>query len=235
MDIYFEVGPRGARLAAKRGDVCIVVDLLRASTSITAAFMGGIKAIRLGDYPSYIMNKTDITAGEQEGKKITGFIYGNSPVELLNNHHQDQELLFFSTNGIPCINACIPHKAPILVGSLINADAVSFHAKQLSETLKKDISIILAGYHGVLEKDDLLAGSIIYHKRLSSFKLQGTIQPIQSTDIFKDLLMSPAGKRLIALEHKADIAFAAQEDISNLVACYNLGSKKLEPERIFYV
>lgn len=227
MQIYFEVGKEGASTAGKRGDVCVIVDVLRTSSSIIAALMGGIARIKLGDKLSDI-KINEITVGEQDGRKIPEFHYGNSPVELLNNRHPKQELLFFSTNGIPCITACIGNDSVILVGALLNASAVSQTAKKIAEKLDKNISIVLAGYHGKLEQDDLIAGSVIYYKYLSSLPVLGNVQPIQSNDFFAELLASQAGLRLVSIGYENDIKFCSQLDITTLVPIYDYQSNKIK-------
>jgi 2-phosphosulfolactate phosphatase len=227
--IRFETGAAGAHRAAERGDLCIIVDVLRASTSIIAAFMGGIKSIRLGDNSSFAVDQHEITAGEQNCIKIPHFTYGNSPEELLHNTHKGCELRFFSTNGIPSINACTSNKVPVLIGAIINADAVGLLAKEVALSLNINISIILAGYKGILEQDDLLAGSLIYSNQLRSFQMSGEESPLYSDNLLESLLISPAGIRLSKLNLKKDIYFCAQENVTKIVPIYDEEIKQLIP------
>ncbi|BCA95950.1 2-phosphosulfolactate phosphatase [Legionella antarctica] len=226
--IRFEIGPEGACQAAKRGDLCIIVDVLRASSSIIAAFMGGIKSIRLGDNSSFDVSKLEITAGEQNCIKIDHLTYGNSPEDLLHNSHQGCELLFFSTNGIPSIKACTSYKVPVLIGAIINADTVGRLAKEIALRLNINISIVLAGYKGNLENDDLLTGSLIYNKQLQSFQLLDT-GLLYSDNLLDSLLTCPAGLRLSQLNLEKDIYFCAQEDITKIVPIYDEKIKQLVP------
>lgn len=227
--IHFEVGVEGAHRAAKRNDLCIIVDVLRASSSIIAAFMGGIKSIHLGNNESFDVAPDEIAAGEQNCMKIPHFTYGNSPEELLHTIHKGRELHFFSTNGIPSINACTSYKVPVLIGAIINSEAVGRLAKDIALSLDINISIILAGYKGILEQDDLLAGSLIYYKQLHSFQVRGEKKPIYSDNLFEFLLTSPAGIRLSNLKLEKDIYFCAQEDITKIVPVYDEKIKQLVP------
>lgn len=227
--IRFEVGAKGAKNAAERGDLCIVVDVLRASTSIIAALMGGIKSIGLGDNSSFEVNPNEITAGEQNCIKIPHFNYGNSPEDLLNTKHKGHELLFFSTNGIPSIKACITYKVPVLIGAIINADSVGLLAKEIALSLDINIAIILAGYKGSLEQDDLLAGSLIYCNQLDSFQVQGEVKPRYSDNLLESLLTSPAGIRLSNLNLEKDIYFCAQENLTKIVPIYDEKIQQLVP------
>lgn len=227
--IRFEVGAAGAHRAAERGDLCIIVDVLRASTSIIAAFMGGIKSIHLGDNASFDVAPNEITAGEQNCIKIPHFTYGNSPEDLLHTSHKGRELHFFSTNGIPSIKSCIPYQVPVLIGAIINADEVGNLAKDTAMNLGLNISIILAGYKGTLEQDDLLAGSLIYYKQLRSFQVLGEISPVYSDNLLESLLTSPAGIRLANLNLEKDIYFCAQENITKIVPIYDEKIQQLIP------
>lgn len=227
--IRFEVGAAGAHRAAERGDLCIIVDVLRASTSIIAAFMGGIKSIHLGDNASFDVAPNEITAGEQNCIKIPHFTYGNSPEDLLHTTHKGRELHFFSTNGIPSIKSCIPYQVPVLIGAIINADEVGNLAKDTAMNLDLNISIILAGYKGTLEQDDLLAGSLIYYKQLRSFQVLGEISPVYSDNLIESLLTSPAGIRLANLNLEKDIYFCAQENITKIVPIYDEKIQQLIP------
>ncbi|MDR3504380.1 MAG: 2-phosphosulfolactate phosphatase [Legionella sp.] len=227
--VRFEVGATGAHRAAERGDLCIIVDVLRASTSIIAAFMGGIKSIHLGDNASFDVAADEITAGEQNCIKIPHFTYGNSPEDLLHTTHKGRELHFFSTNGIPSIKACISHKVPILIGAIINVDEVGLLAKDIALNLDLNISIILAGYKGTLEQDDLLAGSLIYYKQLRSFQIIGEENPVYSDNLLGSLLTSPAGIRLSNLNLEKDIYFCAQENITKIVPIYDEKIQQLIP------
>lgn len=226
MQVYFEIGATGAKQAAHRQDVCIVVDVLRASSSIIAAFMAGFSNILLADDVTKIKNNM-IAAGEDDGVKAPGCHYGNSPVELFNAVHQG-ELVFFSTNGAPCIMACAQNNAIILIGAIVNATAVSKTAVTYATKWNKNISIILAGCHGVLEHDDLIAGSLIYSKLNLPLALTNQIRPVQSDNIFQDLLKSAAGRRLINLGYQTDIEFCAKEDITMIVPKYQQGNIIIE-------
>lgn len=220
--VCFEIGSQGAHDSAERGDLCIIVDVLRASTSIIAAFMGGFSTVCLGNNAEIdSVNSSAITAGERDGVRIAQFTFGNSPPALVDSSYKGQELLFFSTNGIPAIIRCTSYKVPILIGALINVSAVGVLARKIAHSLGINISIILAGYHGILEEDDLIAGSVIYQKELHHLAFTGTTQPKRYTDVSQSLINSASGKRLALLHARSDVLYCAQQDITSLVPIYN--------------
>lgn len=226
VQIHFGVGKTGAEEAGRRGDICIVVDVLRASSTIIAAFVGGIESIIPKENTS-TLTADQITIGEREGMKIPGCTYGNSPIELLENRHPHQELYFVSTNGTPCILSCSSENGIVLIGALLNASAVSAVAKNLAKEHHKNISIVLAGYHNQLEDDDLITGSFIYSKHLSRFPVIGEIQPVKISNGSTSLLNCKAAKRLSRLNYIDDIKFCSQIDYTNIVPIYEPKTGKI--------
>lgn len=218
--VSFKVGPKGAAQAAEAHDLCIVVDLLRASSTIITALYKGIRSVKAVADLSKCTGKA--TAGEIRGEKIPGLTYGNSPTELLKSSEIHKSLTLFTTNGTKCIDSSSEGASKLLIGSLINKTAVANIAYHFSQKLRKGISIILAGYHGKLEEDDLLAGSAIY-SLIPHAKLKGDIKPrlLKKQDSIKSLLKnSPAGKRLIEINQEEDILFCSQEDFTEIVPVY---------------
>ena len=102
-----EIGKRGAR-----SSVWIVIDVLRATTSIVAAFEAGCAAIRpaIGIAEARRLRKGSrsgrrILAGERDGKPIRGFDLGNSPRELTLERVAGRDIVLTTSNGARTIRA----------------------------------------------------------------------------------------------------------------------------------
>ena len=253
--VSFEVGPEGASKAGSRNDICIIVDVLRASSTMITALYTGMNSVtaveKLSDCIAQSSN--EVTAGEIKGEKIPGLNYGNSPLELLNSFsinpldiHSPQppnnkSLLLITTNGTKCIQSS-KGASQLLIGGFLNKKAVANCACSLSKQHKQDISIILAGFHGKLEEDDLIAGSSIFFE-IPNASLVGEIQPIdlplplalkekETTALQQFMENSPAGKRLININQQDDIAFCSKQDLISIVPIYDKQQKtfiKYEP------
>jgi len=98
------VGPEGkAELLKTDGDLPLIVDVLRASSTIIAALSRGAEqvipvedeaeALRLGK----ALNA--VTIGERHGIKIEGFDHGNSPTEMLSLDLKGKIVVITTTNG----------------------------------------------------------------------------------------------------------------------------------------
>ncbi|MFW6206779.1 MAG: 2-phosphosulfolactate phosphatase, partial [Gemmatimonadota bacterium] len=122
--IAIRLGMKGGAEASARGDVVIVVDVLRASSTIVAALASGMRAVvpvqattAAGVPPEWI------TAGERDGRRIPGFQHGNSPLDLASRDYRDRTLYLTTTNGTAVIGSARGAAGPILVGALLNATA----------------------------------------------------------------------------------------------------------------
>lgn len=208
INVQLLVGPEGGKLAAAQNTICIVVDVLRASSTVISAFAAGVRAVRA------VANVTDcqdeLTAGERHCVKIPELDLGNSPLAMLNPAHKGKRLSLVTTNGTQCVAAC--QQAPVvLIGALLNCQAVASYAENLAREKKLAISIILAGYHGELEDDDWIAASAIA-KAINNYQVIGDLPLYHCDDFSQGLLTSPAGKRLQKISAEDDILYCAEKD-----------------------
>ena len=141
--------------------VGIVVDVLRASSTIAQALASGwprvlcapgideAKAVReqLGE---------GLLGGERMGVRIDGFDVGASPREFLNGG--DVPLIFTTTNGTRAVLTAASTCERVFLGSLLNLDAVAAAARDTGQ----DVAIVCAGYSGGFALDDAYcAGRIL--------------------------------------------------------------------------
>ncbi|MEH7303127.1 2-phosphosulfolactate phosphatase [Neobacillus drentensis] len=157
-----EWGRRGAREAADRGDIIIIVDVLSfSSTVITALRYGAI----IYPYPRTL-------DGKKFAEKIGGeFILGRaeaaqigaptlSPVSFCQDHNNKKYVLT-SLNGAYCtwISSQVP---ALLIGSLLNAESVAVAANQIQKHTKANITVIPCGeqWEGSREYEDTLRPAI---------------------------------------------------------------------------
>jgi 2-phosphosulfolactate phosphatase len=140
----------------------IVVDVMRATSTIAQALASGYQRIvscaeiedarrlreELGD--------TAISGGEREAKQIEGFDAGASPREFL--EPRAETLILSTTNGTRAIVAAAATCGEVVLGSLLNLDAVAAHARGRGE----DAIILCAGFKDAFAIDDAYcAGRIV--------------------------------------------------------------------------
>jgi 2-phosphosulfolactate phosphatase len=146
---------------AASAPVGVVVDVLRASSTIAQALASGwprvlcapgieeARAVReqLGE---------GLLGGERNAQRIEGFDVGASPREFLEGG--DVPLIFSTTNGTRAILTAAASCDRVVLGSLLNLDAVAADARESGE----DVVIVCAGFQGAFAFDDAYcAGRIV--------------------------------------------------------------------------
>jgi len=208
--IQIELGASEAKKASIRGDVIIIVDVLRASSTIVTALANGAKHIR----PVSSLEECigEVTAGERGGHKPSDFNVDNSPLSFLENRFSNKEIVLTTTNGTECINAANSAlDSIVLIGSILNAQSVAESALLLAKNHKRNITIICAGRKKKMATEDLIGASEIA-SAIPSAPIIGKIAAIQSDDLVKDFLESDTGKNLESLGKTADILFCAEKN-----------------------
>ncbi len=144
-----------------QGRTVVVVDILRATTTITAALANG--AARVIPQPSVHSARAtherigaeSILGGERGGKKVDGFHQGNSPLEYSSDVVGGKSLILATTNGTVAMEQCRLARQ-ILIGSFANISAI--------ETVlasRQQVTILCAGTdRAVTNEDVIFAGAL---------------------------------------------------------------------------
>lgn len=222
MKVSLAIGRRGAAQAGERGDVVVVIDCLRASSTIVTALACGLRAVvpTLSEKP--IRRANAVTAGERNGRKLPGFDHGNSPLEIRTHDHRGKTLYLSTTNGTPCIEMAAHGAAAVLIGCLLNARAVARASARLARERGHGITLVAAGRRGESAVEDVLgAGEIA--RRIDGAELCQELAREGRRTAFEVFFSSPSGQNLLALGYREDIEHCAQSDLYDLVPIYRQG------------
>lgn len=206
-------------------DVSIMVDALRASTTITLALDNFNKIIPCFTPEEGFKLKNEVggvLAGERKGKQIEGTDIGNSPTALKDYESAEDTLILTTSNGTRILKNM---KSTVLVGCMCNAESV---AKKSVEIAQNHIDVVMAGVRGEFAIEDFLAcGEILYWicENLEECELseyaKSAILASRDYDALKEAFMnSRTAKRLIELNHQEDVELCLEKNISNNVAIY---------------
>ena len=113
------------RAELRSAGVVVVIDVLRATSTITQALAAGYAKVLCTDSVerAALMRAPDrVLAGEQRCVMPAGFDHGNSPREAMHCH--GRELILATTNGTPTIVAAARRGSRVLLACLLNLDAV---------------------------------------------------------------------------------------------------------------
>src|SRR5215510_14646418 len=133
----------------------IVVDVLRATSTIAQALVSGYERVyccREVDEARALREKLGegLLVGERDAVRIEGFDVGAEP--------RASTVIFSTTNGTRAILETAARADEVLLGSLLNLDAVAAAARERGE----DVEIVCAGFQGTFALDDAYcAGRIV--------------------------------------------------------------------------
>lgn len=156
--------PKDLEPRHREGRVVVVFDVLRATTSMTAALACGVREIRvygsIDAVRAVVREPGMLLCGEEKCLPPLGFDLGNSPGAFCAERHAGATLLMSTTNGTRAMLAA-RGAAAMFVGALVNARAV---AKAVRETGLDSCTLLCAGTDGQIAMEDLLgAGAVLDH------------------------------------------------------------------------
>jgi 2-phosphosulfolactate phosphatase len=136
------------------GTVAVVIDVLRATSTMTQALAAGYRRVLCCAEidEAHALAETEgpaKLAGERRLERIPGFDFGNSPREVAGEPGAET-LILTTTNGTRLLVAAAARYEQVFVGSLLNLDAVAAAARESG----KEIAILCAGVLGELTLDD---------------------------------------------------------------------------------
>lgn len=152
---------------AARG-VCVVIDVLRATTTLTTLLEYGAAQVLVAPQASAAraLKAADPAAlllGEIGGPRPPDFDHGNSPHELARARVRGCRAICHTTNGTAAIRAAIA--APLtLIGCLRNATAVVAHGYAVAMQQGVPLTIVCSGGgggHAFALDDTLVAGEFV--------------------------------------------------------------------------
>jgi 2-phosphosulfolactate phosphatase len=192
--------------------VAVVVDVMRATSAIAQALASGYRRVyccrevedalalreRLGE---------GLLGGERNAVKIAGFDIGASPREVL--EPRGETLIYSTTNGTRAVLAAAAAGGEVLLGSLLNLNAVA-------GAVREDCVIVCAGFQGRFALDDAnCAGRIVA-------LLDGEVTDAAKASAVLARSYPTAWDGIMARTYgppglEEDIAFCAQENVIDVV------------------
>lgn len=217
------------------GRTVVVIDVLRATSTIITALNNGAKEIIPVDSVEFAIKVSGsafggktILAGERDTKKVDGFTLGNSPLEFSPEAVEGKSIIFFTTNGSKAIVKSKFAKNLFLM-SFANLDAV---ANRLIK-LKQDVNILCAGTNGRLSLEDTVcAGKLISSindlyseiELTDAAKASVVLNKSFGKNIKKMLTESEHGKLLIQNGFTDDLIYCSQVNITSAIPYFHSGT-----------
>ena len=231
IDVYFT--PLGLNTGDLTGRGVVVIDVLRATSSIVSALSAGAKAIVPAATSEEAVRLTAnlerdgiVLAGERRMVKIEGFGLGNSPREMTPDAVRGKTLFLATTNGTPALVAA-QGGDPVLVAAALNFSAVADRARVVFVE-RGDLVIICAGREKQFALEDAYtAGRLIKAVKKGARKVALNDAAQVSLDLagqqggWQDAFdASDAARQLVETGLGDDVAYCAHPDRFSVVPVY---------------
>jgi 2-phosphosulfolactate phosphatase len=231
--LYTSLSPALMHLYDISESIVVIIDVLRATSTITTALYNGAKSVIPVDSVSRCIEIgkqiNGITAGERDGKKAEGLSYGNSPFEYPADFVKGKTLVLTTTNGTRLLQMALDQNAnEIIIGSFTNLSAVCDHLIKM----KQNVIMGCAGWKDrVNVEDTLFAGAVIsrvkeyFDINCDSSHLAESLYHDAEKDPLTFLKNNNASHyyRLMGFGLEKDIRYCLNIDTANVLPVYKEG------------
>ncbi|OGL29183.1 MAG: hypothetical protein A3G44_06355 [Candidatus Rokubacteria bacterium RIFCSPLOWO2_12_FULL_73_47] len=213
------------------GATVLVVDVLRASTSIISALGAGCAAVVPVAEPAEALVRARaaradgvLAAGERRGLPIAGFDLGNSPLEFADGRARGRTVVFTTSNGTRALLAA-RGAAAVGVAAFVNASAAAAWARAAG----RDVVVLCAGERGHRSLEDwVCAGFLVERLARGAPGLAPTPAADAAAaaarryagDPSRLAADSPWARRLARVGRGGDVAACLRVDTTTLVPVY---------------
>jgi len=231
--LFTSLSPALIHLYDISDSIVVIIDILRATSTITTALHNGARSVIPVDSISRCVETAKqingITAGERDGKIAEGLSHGNSPFEYPSDFISGKTLVLTTTNGTRLLQMALDQKArEIIIGSFNNLSAVCNHVIEK----KQNILLACAAWKDRVNMEDtLFAGAVIsrvkqhFHINCDSSHIAETIYKNGANDLFGLLQRNNASHyhRLMNFGLEKDIRYCLSIDTANILPVYKEG------------
>jgi 2-phosphosulfolactate phosphatase len=213
--------------------IVVIIDVLRATSTIATALHNGAKCVIPVDSVAKCIELgrqiDGITAGERDGMIAEGLQHGNSPFEYPTNFIGGKTLVLTTTNGTKLLHMALDRGAgQIITGSFPNLTAVCDYV------LSQNQSVVLAcaaWKDRVNIEDMLFAGALIhqvkerFHINCDSSQIAETLYLDAQKDLYEFMKAKNAShyQRLSGYGLEKDIRYCLTPDVAPVLPLYENG------------
>jgi 2-phosphosulfolactate phosphatase len=231
--LHTSLSPALVHLYDVNNSIVVIIDVLRATSTIATALSNGAKCVIPVDSVSRCIELgkqiEGITAGERDGKIAEGLENGNSPFEYPREIIEGKTLLLTTTNGTRLLHMALEKGAKeIITGSFSNLSAVCEHIIEL----KRNVILGCAAWKDRVNMEDaLFAGAVISKVRrhfdinCDSSHMAEAMYEKGKKDLFGFMKKNNAShfQRLMKFGLEKDIRYCVTTDVANVLPIYSEG------------
>jgi 2-phosphosulfolactate phosphatase len=231
--LHTSLSPALLNLYDVSNSIVVIIDVLRATSTIATALYNGAKCVIPVDSVTRCMEIgrqiEGITAGERDGLIAEGLEYGNSPFEYPKEFVEGKTLVLTTTNGTRLLHMALEKGAKqIVTGSFPNLSSVCDHLL----ASKQNVILGCAAWKDRVNIEDMLfAGAVISHIgqhfsiNCDSSHLAETMYEKAKKDLFGFMKKNEASHyhRLMNFGLEKDIRYCLTADGANVLPVYDEG------------
>jgi 2-phosphosulfolactate phosphatase len=236
MKLAVQFTPVGVNAGAIAGKPVLVIDVLRATTTMIVALANGARAIIPAASADDALKLAQLLerghvllAGERRAERIEGFALGNSPLEMTPEAVGGRTLVMTTTNGVQALLAAEGGR-PVLIGAAVNFNAAAAAAREAFERAG-ELTILCSGREKAFGLEDAYAAgrfveAIVPGKLRRALEVNDAVIAARElvkkfgNDWKKAVTASAHARYLKERGFAQDVAFAVQVDTYQLVPVY---------------
>ena len=208
------------------GKIVVVIDVLRATTSMCAGLGSGVKSIipvSKVEECEALRGENRLLAAERDGQMVEGFDLGNSPFSYMDEKTQGKTIVMTTTNGTRALKLAEAAKE-VIIGSFVNLNAVCNYLGNRTE----DVILLCAGWKNKFNLEDTAFAGAVYQNLKTEFSSfcdscvgAETMYNLAKPDLIGFMKHSSHFKRLKRLNIEKDVEYCLTPNQWNLVPVYN--------------
>lgn len=237
-NLYTSFSPALLHLYDVSNSIVVIIDILRATSTIATALHNGARSVIPVDSVSRCIELgrqiDGITAGERDGKVADGLEYGNSPFEYPREFIEGKTLVLTTTNGTRLLHMALEKGArEIITGAFTNLSAVCDHLVEMNQ----NVILGCAAWKDRVNMEDILFAGAVISRLKDQFTLQCDSSHIAETlyraakkDLFGFMKTQDASHyhRLMGFGLEKDIRYCLTPDTANVLPVYKEGKLELK-------
>lgn len=203
--------------------IVVVIDILRATSSITYGIENGAKGIIPVMNVEDCLNFADkgyLLAAERNGEVVEGYDFGNSPFSYTAEKVAGKTIVLTTTNGTKAMHLAQERAHQVIVGSFLNLSSVCDYLKKEN----KDVLLLCAGWKDNFNLEDTLFAGAVVEQLQNDFTV-GDDSSVAALDMYqlakgdlrKYLKKSSHSHRLMKLNIEEDVKFCLRVDVCTTI------------------
>lgn len=203
--------------------IVVVIDILRATSSITYGIANGAEAIIPVANVEDCLKYSDcgfLLAAERNGEVVAGYDFGNSPFSYTSEKVEGKTIVLTTTNGTKALHLAQKNAHQVVIGSFLNLDSLCDYLS----AQHKSVLLLCAGWKDQFNLEDTLFAGAVVNKLRKHFEhfddssvAAEDLYSLAKGDLRKYLYKSSHSHRLAQLNIEEDVVFCLQLNICSAI------------------